>query len=109
MIRIVKLLENVVEWRRKLAGKLQKYAGSEPVRIGKRGSDRICELTKGIRTGLELVAGEGLAKRKAVHLELGWTRGSDRSKLGSGADRTEVKRSDRIGVEETRELIEEGA
>ena len=37
LIRIVRLVENVVGWRRKLAGKLQKCAGSEPVRIGERG------------------------------------------------------------------------
>ena len=43
-----------------------------------KGSDRTCELTKEIRTGLELVTGEGLARRKAVYLELEWARGSDR-------------------------------
>ena len=34
MIRIVRFVENAVEWRKMLAGKLQKCAGSEPGRIG---------------------------------------------------------------------------
>ena len=52
---------------------------------------------------------EGAWQEGRPLLGVGVDRGSDRSRLGSGADRTEVKRSDRIGVEETRELIEEGA
>ena len=54
-----------------------------PNRIGsEQGSDRISELTKEIRTGLGLVTGGGLVRRKAVYLELEWTRGSDRKNNG---------------------------
>ena len=94
LIRIVKLLENVVEWRRKLAGKLQKCAGSEPVRIGERGRiglgnwPRESELDGDLP--LEEVWQEGRPLlRVGVGQEIGSERwsGSDRSKLGNGADR----------------------
>ena len=64
----------------------------------RKGSDRICELTKGIRTGLELVTGGGLARRKAVYLGLELDRGSDRS-YGAGSDRIGAMKQDRIGSE----------
>ena len=74
LIRIVRLVENAVEWRRKLAGKVAEVCRFRTGSDRRKGSDRTCELTKEIRTGLELVTGGGLARRKAVYLELEWIR-----------------------------------